>query len=368
MHLRIQKQLQTYGDICLDSFLALKDSFVGLRDDSTLYCHPNLELRFVDLFAGIGGMRLGFEYACEALGVAHKCVFSSEWDRHAQRTYRENFGETPAGDIKKISSKDIPDHEVLLAGFPCQPFSVAGVAKLKSLNRSHGFSCRRQGDLFFEIRRIIKDKRPEAFILENVKHLKNHNGGKTYEIINYILRKELGYTVYDRVYDARTVVPQHRERIFVVGFRDATTGKNFRFPELPDTNPTLKSVLEKEKVDDKYTISDRLWNYLQAYKERHKEKGNGFGYGLVDPNGVARTLSARYYKDGAEILVKQEGKNPRKLTPRECARLMGFPDWFAIPVSDTQAYKQFGNSVVVPVVFEISKAVVNTLLFWSGKI
>jgi len=319
------------------------------------------EIKFIDLFAGIGGTRLGFERACSELNVACRPVFSSEWDKHAQKTYLVNFGETPAGDIRAIPSEDIPDHHVLLAGFPCQPFSIAGVSKKNALKLPHGFYCEKQGTLFFEIERIIRDKQPDAFLLENVKHLKRHDRGRTYAVIEYTLKEVLRYTVFDRIYDARAVVPQHRERIFIVGFRDPRVAVNFRFPEIEDRGPKLGSILQKD-VDEKYTITDHLWDYLQNYREKHRQKGNGFGYGLFRPSDVARTLSARYYKDGSEILIEQTGKNPRRLTPRECARLMGFPDTFVIPVSDTQAYRQFGNSVVVHIVSEISKAIIRALL------
>ncbi len=326
-----------------------------------------LEIKFIDLFAGIGGTRLGFEQACKELGVICKCVFTSEWDKHAQKTYQANFGESPAGDIRSILSDDIPDHNVLLAGFPCQPFSIAGVSKKNALKDPHGFACEKQGNLFFEIERIIRDKQPEAFLLENVKHLRRHDKGRTYKIIKQTLENVLNYSVFDRIYDAKNVVPQHRERIFIVGFRNAEVAKNFNFPELPEKNPNLGSILQK-KVANKYTLSDHLWQYLQEYKEKHRKKGNGFGFGLFSRSDIARTLSARYYKDGAEILIKQRGRNPRRLTPRECARLMGFPDTFEIPVSDTQAYRQFGNSVVVPVVCEISKEIIKVLTTSTNSI
>lgn len=296
--------------------------------------------RFIDLFAGIGGIRLAFE-------PYGQCVFSSEWDNKAKETYFNNFGHTPEGDITKINEKEIPDHDILLAGFPCQPFSLAGVSKKNSLGRKHGFLDETQGTLFFDIARIIKEKQPQAFLLENVKNLRSHDKGKTFKVIKEVLKNELGYTIYDEVLNAKGVVPQNRERIYIVGFKKPL---KFEFPSVPQTGILLKDILDEE-VPEKYTLSDNLWNYLQAYKEKHNKKGNGFGFGLADRNSTTRTLSARYYKDGSEILIPQEeGENPRRLTPRECARLQGFPENFKIEVSDTAAYKQFGNSVAVPVV------------------
>lgn len=314
------------------------------------------KLKFIDLFAGIGGTRLAFEKTgCE-------CVFSSEWDKFAQQTYEANFGEKPKGDIREIPSSEIPDHDILVGGFPCQPFSISGVSKKRALGVPHGFEDPTQGTLFFEIKRIIRDKRPMAFLLENVKHLQRHDKGKTYRVIRDTLEKELGYTIFDGVLDADAYVPQHRERIFIAGFRQPTF---FSFPEYqPEVKPKFREVLE-DNVPEKYTLTDHLWNYLQDYARKHKAKGNGFQYGLTDLNGRARTLSARYYKDGAEVLVPQgKGKNPRRLTPKECAKLMGFTQLkedFEIPVSDTQAYKQFGNAVVVPLVYDIAKEMVRTL-------
>lgn len=272
------------------------------------------ELKFIDLFAGIGGTRIGFEQACEELNINCKCVFTSEWDKFAQKTYHENFGEWPHGDIRTISLEDIPSHSVLLAGFPCQPFSIAGVSKKNALGMPHGFLCDKQGNLFFEIERILRHRKPEAFLLENVKHLKRHDKGRTYQIIEHILKKELNYSVVDHIYDARYFVPQHRERIFIVGFRDANVAARFRFPDPPAEAPRLGSILEID-VKPKYTLTDHLWKYLQDYREKHRSKGNGFGYSLFGPHDVARTLSARYYKDGSEILIEQNGKNPRRLTP-----------------------------------------------------
>lgn len=306
---------------------------------------------FIDLFAGIGGFRI----ALTRLG-GH-CEFASEWDRAAQTTYAANFGHRPDGDIRAIPSDVIPDHDILTGGFPCQPFSIAGVTKHNALGNKHGFDHATQGTLFFEIARIIRDKQPRAFILENVKNLKSHDKGRTFRIMLHTLQAELGYTVYTTVIDAKRVVPQHRERIFIVGFREPY---QFAFPSLTDQQPQLADILERD-VAAKYTLTDHLWTYLQNYARKHQAKGNGFGYGLAPLDGITRTLSARYYKDGSEILIPQIGKNPRRLTPRECARLMGFPESFQIIGSDTRAYRQFGNAVVVPVVESIGQAVQQTL-------
>ncbi len=315
-------------------------------------------MKVIDLFAGIGGMRLAFGR------VGAECVFSSEWDKFAQQTCVANFGETPAGDIRAIDADDIPDHDVLLAGFPCQPFSIAGVSKKNSLGHAHGFADDRQGNLFFEIVRILAARRPPALLLENVRNLKTHDGGRSFRIIKRELQR-LGYRVHHQVLDGQAYVPQHRKRIFIVGFhRDCWPDLGFAFPPAPASGPRLADILQPDdEVDRKYTLGDHLWDYLQAYAAKHRRRGNGFGYGLVDParDRITRTLSARYYKDGSEILIKQEGRNPRRLTPRECARLMGFPDDFVIPVSDTQAYRQFGNSVVVPLVTDLARA----MLAWQ---
>lgn len=302
-------------------------------------------IKFIDLFAGIGGIRLGFEAASQN-DIEYKCVFSSEWDKFAQQTYRANFGEIPEGDIREIPSEEIPDFDVLCAGFPCQPFSIAGVSKKNSLNRPHGFADEVQGTLFYEIARIIKDKQPAAFFLENVKNLENHDKGKTFKVIRSIIAG-LGYSFFYKVINAKNVVPQNRERVYMIGFKDESI--NYFFPEIPNLNPHFRNILE-ENVSPKYTLTDHLWEYLQNYAEKHKRLGNGFGYGIVDLDGQSRTLSARYYKDGSEILIPQKDSNPRRLTPRECARLQGFPDSFRIPVSDLQAYRQFGNSVSVPII------------------
>ncbi|HSH39891.1 MAG TPA: DNA (cytosine-5-)-methyltransferase [Chthoniobacterales bacterium] len=308
--------------------------------------------KFVDLFCGIGGFRIAFERAgCE-------CVFSSDWDKHAQLTYEANFGERPHGDIHSVAVKDIPAHDVLCAGFPCQPFSIAGVSKKLSLGRKHGFDDEAQGNLFFSIAAVLDHHRPQGFVLENVKNLRTHDKGRTFDVIHRTLTEGLGYTVYHKLLDARRVVPQHRERIFLVGFRER---RYFEFPRFTAAEgPKLGSILGRT-ADPKYTLTDHLWQYLQDYAAKHRAAGNGFGFGAFAADDVARTLSARYYKDGSEILIKQNGKNPRRLTPRECARLMGFPDTFKIPVSDTQAYRQFGNSVVVPIVEAVARAVVDTL-------
>jgi DNA (cytosine-5)-methyltransferase 1 len=330
------------------------------------------DFTFIDLFAGIGGIRLGFE------SIGGRCVFSSEWNKWSKNTYQANFGadEKFIGDIVDYPTEDIPEHDVLLAGFPCQPFSIAGVSKKNALGRPHGFACTTQGTLFFDVARIIADKKPKAFLLENVKNLISHNRGQTFKVIKEVLEKELKYQIFWKVIDGKPWVPQHRERIIIVGFKNPTT---FTWDnlEIPNEFPVLQNILhpedgtenyhtenscepyttEKGKVQSKYILSDRLWQYLQEYAAKHKARGNGFGYGLVGRNDTARTLSARYYKDGSEILISRgEGNNPRRLTPRECARLMGFDDSFRIIVSDTQAYKQFGNTVIVPVIKAVAKA------------
>lgn len=352
-------------------------SALGPNDD-------NSNFRFIDLFAGIGGIRRGFEK------IGGSCVFTSEWDKFAQQTYRANFSDSHeiAGDITKIDANDIPPHDVLLAGFPCQPFSLAGVSKKKSLGRAHGFEDKTQGTLFFDVARIIGERRPKAFLLENVKNLRSHDKGRTMATILDVLRNDLGYTVPDpQIIDARCYVPQHRERMFIAGFRE-DVGFSWDSLQLPESRPTLDSVLHPEDgsenvsnidqkrfidcgghVNGKYTLSPKLWNYLQEYRAKHEAKGNGFGYSKVNRDDVARTLSARYHKDGSEILIDQgPNSRPRRLTPRECARLMGYDSLLtlddtaldtdlimSIPVSDTQAYRQFGNSVVVPVIREIAR-------------
>ncbi len=310
--------------------------------------------RFIDLFCGIGGFRIAFERA------GARCLFSSDWDKYSQKTYAANFDETPIGDINAVPVEQIPAHDILCGGFPCQPFSIAGVSKKNSLGRKHGFDDERQGNLFFAIRDILRQHRPAAFVLENVKNLKSHDKGRTFRVIYDTLAHELGYQVHYKIIDAQGVVPQHRERIFLIGFREP---RYFEFPEFPaeGEGPRLGSILEKD-VPAKYTLTPKLWAYLQDYAKKHQAAGNGFGFGLVTAQSTTRTLSARYYKDGSEILVSQgAGKNPRRLTPRECARLMGYPDDFKITVSDTQAYRQFGNSVVVPVVERLAHAVIASL-------
>lgn len=343
---------------------ALKELYYGTtHEDGT-------DFRTIDLFAGIGGIRRGFASA------GGHAVFSSEWNEFSARTYRTNYGfaETMAGDITQVDANDIPDCDVVLAGFPCQPFSLAGVSKKRSLGRETGFRDKTQGALFFDVARIIAAKRPAAFLLENVKNLTSHDRGRTFKVILDALQNELGYEVHWKVVDGQHFVPQHRERIYIVGFRSKT---DFTWDDLkyPDHQPVLADILHKtdgtepylpwdgekyfdfehNKVQDKYTLTPRLWQYLQDYKKKHEALGHGFGYGLVTPDMVSRTLSARYHKDGSEILVAQGDERPRRLTPRECARLMGYPDELRIPVSDTQAYRQFGNSVVVPAIAEVAR-------------
>ncbi len=312
--------------------------------------------RFIDLFAGIGGLRRPFEE------IGGRCVFTAEWDRFCEQTYSANFpsgaGHQFVGDIRAYSAlpEMIPEHDVVLAGFPCQPFSIAGVSKKNALGQPHGFLCDTQGTLFYDLAKIIAHHRPSAFLLENVKNLKSHDQGRTFATIMHVLERELGYSVSPRILDASPWVPQKRQRIFIVGFREEADF-DFRKLPIPDgPSPTLNTILESE-VDPKYTLSEHLWSYLQDYKKKHRAAGNGFGCSVFGPNDVARTLSARYYKDGSEILIRQNGR-PRRLTPRECARLMGFDQPgktpFQIPVSDTQAYRQFGNAVVVPVVRSIA--------------
>jgi DNA (cytosine-5)-methyltransferase 1 len=334
---------------------------------------PNPEFTFIDLFAGIGGIRKGFE--------AHggRCVWTSEWDKYSVQTYKANFPDCHeiAGDITKVDAANIPDHDVLLGGFPCQPFSLAGVSKKNALGKLHGFLDETQGTLFFDVARIIDQKRPKAFMLENVKNLLSHDKGKTFAVIQRTL-EGLGYKLHCRIINAIHWVPQHRQRIIIVGFREAVpfTWKDLREPEF---GPKLGSILHtpeesaefpytevyrnKTRVAPKYTLTDHLWAYLQNYAKKHAAKGNGFGCSVVGPTDTTRTLSARYHKDGSEILVSQgKDKNPRRLTPRECARLMGFDTPgstpMIIPVSDTQAYRQFGNSVAVPVFREVARIMV----------
>lgn len=342
---------------------------------------------FIDLFAGIGGMRLAFEAA------GGQCVATCEWNKYARKTYAANFAIADHPfyeDIREVTStaqsiRAIPDHDVLVAGFPCQPFSIAGVSKKNALGTPHGFACEAQGTLFFEIAKIIKAKKPKAFLLENVKNLVNHDRGNTFRVIMDVLRRQLGYTFVDyRVIDAKGFVPQHRERTIIVGFREEAgfSWDDVRIPASSE-GPKMGVILHSDdeepdgrytvgpgtRVNPKYTLTKHLWSYLRNYAEKHRAAGNGFGFGMVGPDSVARTLSARYYKDGSEILVDQgKRKPPRRLTPRECARLMGF-DWpgrenFHIEgvVSDTQAYKQFGNAVVVPVIEAVARAMIPCLI------
>ncbi len=323
----------------------------------------NKQFSFIDLFAGIGGMRIAFDRA------GGHCVYSNEWNKYSQQTYFANFGEQPDGDITQVNEKDIPDHDILVAGFPCQPFSIAGVSKKNSMGRETGFADKTQGTLFFDVCRILKEKRPKAFMLENVKNLCSHDKGRTFQVIKESL-DELNYEVFHAVLDGQNYVPQHRERIIIVGFDRERYGKDidFEFKLTPkNPKPVMQDILDKD-VEAKYTLSDKLWIYLQNYAAKHKAAGNGFGYGIAPLDGVSRTISARYYKDGSEILIAQEGKNPRRLTPRECARLQGFPDSFKIPVSDTQAYKQFGNSVVVPLMENVAKLIVAKLEYMDAMI
>lgn len=301
------------------------------------------DFTFIDLFAGIGGIRMGFE------SVGGECVFTSEWDEHAQKTYQANFKEMPYGDITKIEPEEIPSFDMLLAGFPCQPFSQAGLKK--------GFEDTR-GTLFFDIARIVEHHKPSVVFLENVRNLASHDKGNTLKVIIKTL-KDLGYSVFHRLYNAKNFgVPQNRVRIYIIAFKDKV---NFEFPKELNTPTKLGDILDKN-VDPKYTISDKLWAGHQRRRKEHKEKGNGFGYSLFNEKSeYTSTISARYYKDGSEILIEQKGKNPRKLTPREASRLQGFPEDFIIPVSDNQAYKQFGNSVAVPVIKVLAKQIIKTL-------
>lgn len=336
----------------------------GLEDTAVFSASPAPSFSFIDLFAGIGGFRLAMQ------DLGGKCVFTSEWDKQAQKTYAANFGEVPYGDITLEETKAyIPDSfDILCAGFPCQPFSIAGVSKKKSLGRETGFLDEAQGTLFFDVATIIDRHRPKGFILENVKNLVSHDKGNTFRVITETLRS-LGYSIHYKIMDGQLFTPQHRERIFIVGVDQQRYGvtPEFQFPELRSTRSKLRDILEPD-VHEMYTLSDKLWGYLQLYAAKHKAKGNGFGYGLADVDGISRTLSARYYKDGSEILIPQEGLNPRKLTPRECARLMGYPENFVIDaVGRTSMYKQFGNSVVVPLVRAVSEAFVSYLKTLEGN-
>ena len=362
VHIRVDdttyEELNEYSTLSGQSMqdylsVAIRQLLVKKREDVP---RKETDYTFIDLFAGIGGMRIAYERA------GGHCVYSNEWNRYSQKTYFANFGEYPDDDITKVNAADIPTHDILVAGFPCQPFSIAGVSKKQSLGRATGFEDKTQGTLFFDVCRILKEKRPKAFMLENVKNLCSHDKGRTFKVIQESL-EELNYKIFFRILDGKSYVPQHRERIVIVGFDQERYGKNVTFEfnlPLSEKTPVIRDILESD-VSDKYTLSDKLWVYLQNYAAKHKAAGNGFGYGIAPLDGVSRTISARYYKDGSEILIAQNGKNPRKLTPRECARLQGFPDSFKIPVSDTQAYKQFGNSVVVPLMSEVAKLVIYNL-------
>lgn len=357
-----ERQIQRYitGECPVPKLIGERVREIAARRSASM---PEPAFRFIDLFAGIGGLRLGFE------SIGGRCVFTSEWDKFAQKTYARNFPECDehvmAGDIRPYGADPslIPPFDVLLAGFPCQPFSLAGVSKKNSLGRRHGFEDEKQGNLFFEIERILRHHRPAAFLLENVKHLTRHDRGNTFEVIRRTLAEDLGYSIDFRVIGSRPWVPQGRERIFIVGFREDV---GFSFDDFDavipnaDTWPKLGSILQgHNEVDSKYTLTPRLWEYLKAYRAKHEQAGNGFGYSLFDETGVTRTLSARYHKDGSEILIAQKNNRPRRLTPVECARLMGFEhggrSWDISAVSDTQAYRQFGNAVVVPVVETIAR-------------
>lgn len=363
MHLRVDdalyEELNTYSVETEQSMQAcVREAVAYYITDKKKKQIPVLksQFTFIDLFAGIGGMRLAYE------NVGGRCVYSNEWNKYSQQTYYANFGEQPEGDITNVDAKTIPDHDILVAGFPCQPFSIAGVSKKISLGRKTGFEDKTQGTLFFDVCRILKEKRPKAFMLENVKNLKSHDKGRTFKTILESL-DELKYKVFFAVLDGQNFVPQHRERIIIVGFDMERYGDDIEFDfDITPVNPkpVMRDILEK-KVDDKYTLSDNLWTYLQNYAAKHRAAGNGFGYGIAPLDGVSRTISARYHKDGSEILIAQKGKNPRRLTPRECARLQGFPESFVIPVSDTQAYRQFGNSVVVPLIENVAKLIVEKI-------
>ncbi|MFI5136646.1 MAG: DNA (cytosine-5-)-methyltransferase [Sphingobacteriales bacterium] len=319
---------------------------------------------FIDLFAGIGGFRLALQ------NLGGLCLYSSEYDKYAQKTYLANFGETPFGDITKEETKAfIPQNfDIICGGFPCQPFSIAGVSKKNSLGRKHGFEDEKQGNLFFHVADIIAKHRPKAFFLENVKNLVSHDKGNTFKVIKETL-EDLNYSFDHRVLNGKHFVPQHRDRTIMVGFDKEVFGDDIKFDfnlvKLPEADKKIKSILKSE-VNPKYTLSDHLWKYLQDYSAKHKLKGNGFGFGLVNMEGITRTISARYYKDGSEILIPQNGSNPRRLTPDECAALQGYPvnkgnKSFRIPVSDNQAYKQFGNSVVTPLIQAVGNEIVTLL-------
>lgn len=317
----------------------------------------NKNFTFIDLFAGIGGFRL----ALDKLGL--KCVFSNDYDKHACTTYSANFGEILNKDIHEVSAEEIPNFDLLCGGFPCQPFSLAGVSKKNSLGVKHGFDDKKQGNLFFEIIRIVKHHKPKVLFLENVKNLKSHDKGETWKVIKSEL-ENTGYYVFDKIIDGKYYVPQHRERIYIVCFNKKEYPKiKFEFPSYPKKRIyELKDIISDE-VEEKYTLTNHLWNYLQNYKKKNEEKGNGFGFGLINRynDKYTRTISARYHKDGSEVLIEQKNKNPRRLTPKESSKLQGFPDNFIIPVSDTQAYRQFGNSVVMPAILATAEKIFQTI-------
>lgn len=322
-----------------------------------------LPFTFIDLFAGIGGLRIGLEKN------GGRCIYSCEWDKNAQKTYKAWHGEVPHGDIRDVKPRDIPDHDILAAGFPCQPFSIAGVSKKNSLGRPHGFKDATQGTLFFHLATIIEAKRPPVIVLENVKNLQSHDKGRTWQVIRSTL-EEMKYLIFSKVIDAAAWVPQHRERVFIVGFDRRVFGDAvpFEYPKPPSgAEPRLRDILEPNPPA-KYTLTDHLWKYLQDYAAKHKAAGNGFGFGMAKLDGVTRTLSARYYKDGSEILIPQPGKNPRRLTPRECARLMGFEDHRPIVVSDMQAYRQMSQSTCPLVAEAVGKQLLKSLAWQLGRL
>jgi len=323
-----------------------------------------MRFTFIDLFAGIGGFRIAFQNA------GGRCNFTSEWDKYSQLTYQKNFGELPYGDICDIDKRSIPDHDILCAGFPCQPFSLAGVSKKNSMGKKHGFEDETQGTLFFEIKETLKEKRPRAFILENVKNLLSHDKGKTFQIIRNELENNLGYVINWRVVDGVNWVPQHRERVFIVGYDPNQVDickDDIYIPDKPKKGyrcPKLSSII-KENVND-YTLGPGTWRTLERHKKHHAAKGNGFGYGIhtlpIKDNAYTRTISARYSKDGAEILIAQKNQRPRRLSIEEAMQLQGYdPKKFTFPVSNTQAYKQIGNSVVVPAVSSIAQEIAKVL-------
>jgi DNA (cytosine-5)-methyltransferase 1 len=319
-------------------------------------------IKFTDWCCGIGGTRTAIVQAAKEEGFDAECVLSSDNDKFCKISYKENYGEDVIDGPRGVDPSLVPAHDMFSAGFPCQPFSIAGVSKKLSLGRKHGFADKVSGTVFFELAKLIERSQPEAVFLENVKNLASHNKGKTLETIISVLRDDLGYFVVEpaRIFDAANLVPQHRERLFIIAFKKERDRNRFSWPKVVDHKPKLRDILEKD-VDPKYTLSDKLWKGLQRHAENSRKKGNGFGFGLSDINGVSRTLSARYYKDGSEILIPQKNKNPRRLTPRECARLQGFPESFRIVVSDTQAYKQFGNSVPIPLLKLVAKQIIKAL-------